>query len=192
MAPGLTPVLPGRTVETGRAEIIRNRFQAIRTWDIKTGSFPEEIKARGLGDATLPEYPWRDDGKLIWEAIHKYVASYLQHFYPSDQELQRDAEVQVCQHVLLCFGQGSSRSFSLMLLPWGILTIHSAAGSSEVMSERVVFTMILVPTSLCPCSTRVLPIFCCSAIHLNWWIMDVRVYHKRSYLLSALGTSLVS
>ena len=68
----------------------------MRTWHIKDASFPEDIKARGLeGTSTLPHYPWRDDGMLVWTAIHSFVASYLQHFYPSDEDLRRDSEVQV-------------------------------------------------------------------------------------------------
>ena len=59
-------------------------------------SFPEDIKARGLHDtATLPQYPWRDDGILVWIAIHKFVGSYFEHFYPSDADVEQDSEIQV-------------------------------------------------------------------------------------------------
>ena len=63
--------------------------EAVRNWDIKKMSFPEDIKSRGLDSSTLPKFPYRDDAQMIWDVLGEYVAAYLQHFYPTDDLLQQ-------------------------------------------------------------------------------------------------------
>jgi arachidonate 15-lipoxygenase len=58
-------------------------------------SLPNTFKIRGVEDAqALPDYPYRDDGLLIWDAIHDWVSSYLQIFYPNDLAVQNDRDIQ--------------------------------------------------------------------------------------------------
>jgi arachidonate 15-lipoxygenase len=56
---------------------------------------PMTLQRRGVDDPQLlPNYPYRDDALLIWEAIHSWVASYLQLFYADDQAVQNNPEIQ--------------------------------------------------------------------------------------------------
>jgi arachidonate 15-lipoxygenase len=58
-------------------------------------SLPKVLKARGTDDVQcLPNYPYRDDGLLIWDAIHEWVSSYLSLFYPNDSAVQNDVAIQ--------------------------------------------------------------------------------------------------
>ncbi len=58
-------------------------------------SLPNTLKSRGVDDLqALPDYPYRDDGLLIWDAIHDWVSSYLQLFYPNDLAIQNDRDIQ--------------------------------------------------------------------------------------------------
>ncbi len=58
-------------------------------------SLPKVLKARGTDDVQcLPNYPYRDDGLLIWDAIYEWVSSYLSLFYANDSAVQNDAAVQ--------------------------------------------------------------------------------------------------
>ena len=55
---------------------------------------PRRLKNQRLDDPNiLPHYPYRDDALLFWEAIHQWVADYLALYYPSDADLQEDAEL---------------------------------------------------------------------------------------------------
>jgi arachidonate 15-lipoxygenase len=64
-------------------------------WNLKDFAFPEEIKNRGMDDTErLPHYPYRDDGKLVWDAIKAFVSSYLRHFYPALDDIENDTELQ--------------------------------------------------------------------------------------------------
>ena len=67
---------------------------AVKSWSF-VGSQPRnEIAARGLLSAdVLPEYPYRDDALLLWDAIHAWVSDYVAIFYPSDAEVAADTEL---------------------------------------------------------------------------------------------------
>jgi hypothetical protein len=52
---------------------------------------PTELALRGVDDETvLPEYPYRDDGLLIWNAILKFVTGYVNHFYVTSAQIAED------------------------------------------------------------------------------------------------------
>ncbi|XP_076150077.1 hydroperoxide isomerase ALOXE3-like [Alosa pseudoharengus] len=51
---------------------------------------PEDI--RGL--ESIPNYYYRDDGLKLWEILDRYVRSMVEYYYPTDQEVQKDSELQ--------------------------------------------------------------------------------------------------
>jgi arachidonate 15-lipoxygenase len=56
---------------------------------------PHTFVSRGVDNPEqLPDYPYRDDALLIWEAIHQWVSDYLTLYYPSDQAVLEDPELQ--------------------------------------------------------------------------------------------------
>lgn len=56
---------------------------------------PKTFKHRKVDDSKLfPDYPYRDDSILIWEAIHAWVSSYLKLYYTSDKDVKNDIEIQ--------------------------------------------------------------------------------------------------
>lgn len=68
---------------------------AVRDWQLSACLLPNNLELRGVADAErLPDYPFRDDGLLIWAAIHEWVESYLRVYYRSDAELLADPELQ--------------------------------------------------------------------------------------------------
>jgi arachidonate 15-lipoxygenase len=42
----------------------------------------------------LPDYPYRDDGLLVWDALHRWVEDYLALYYGSDADVAGDYELQ--------------------------------------------------------------------------------------------------
>ena len=48
----------------------------------------------------LPQFPFRDDTLLLWEAIHRYVGDYLRLYYQTDQDVSADHELQGWIHEL--------------------------------------------------------------------------------------------
>ncbi len=66
-----------------------------KEWRLDEAAFPKEIANRKMDDAEiLPHYPFRDDGLLVWDSVKKFVAGYLQLYYPTPEDLAQDYELQ--------------------------------------------------------------------------------------------------
>ncbi|RWW29160.1 hypothetical protein GW17_00006322 [Ensete ventricosum] len=63
----------------------------------------------------LPDYPYADDGLLLWSAITSYVRSYLQLYYPDSDpgRIRSDSELQAWYHESINVGHGDHRD-----APW--------------------------------------------------------------------------
>jgi arachidonate 15-lipoxygenase len=56
---------------------------------------PKTFASRRVDDRTqLPDYPYRDDALLIWDAIYQWVSDYLSLYYLSDEDVCGDTELQ--------------------------------------------------------------------------------------------------
>jgi arachidonate 15-lipoxygenase len=56
---------------------------------------PTFLTKRGVDNPQqLPDYPYRDDALLIWQAIHDWVEHYLNLYYDQDQDVVNDNELQ--------------------------------------------------------------------------------------------------
>ncbi|RXN30294.1 arachidonate 5-lipoxygenase-like protein [Labeo rohita] len=73
----------------GMETLIKN---AMKTLTFKSLCLPEDIKARGMED--VPKYYYRDDGMMIWEAIHSFVSAVVKIYYGSNEAVQQDVEIQ--------------------------------------------------------------------------------------------------
>jgi arachidonate 15-lipoxygenase len=82
---GLAPQL-----SDGVAALLVDRL----AFDFNAHLLPNDIAARGVDDVhALPDYPYRDDGLLVWNAIAAWVNDYVNLYYASDLDVQRDTEV---------------------------------------------------------------------------------------------------
>ena len=64
-------------------------------YDFVANMLPADLKARGVDDpALLPDYPYRDDALLVWNAIAQWVGEYVTTYYSSDADVLGDFELQ--------------------------------------------------------------------------------------------------
>lgn len=64
-------------------------------YDFAANMLPADLKARGVDDpALLPDYPYRDDALLVWNAIAQWIGDYVATYYPSDADVIGDFELQ--------------------------------------------------------------------------------------------------
>jgi len=64
--------------------------------NVNTVSLPQTLAKRGVDDQTiLPNYPYRDDALLLWNAIKNWMSNYLGYYYKSDDEVKNDKELKL-------------------------------------------------------------------------------------------------
>lgn len=69
--------------------------EAAASWHFENFKLPNELKSRGVDDADLlPDYPYRDDGLLLWDSIGAFAREYVGLYYSSPASVQGDVEVQ--------------------------------------------------------------------------------------------------
>ncbi|XP_071966226.1 polyunsaturated fatty acid 5-lipoxygenase-like [Antedon mediterranea] len=76
----------------GSFKIVRNdcKTRTVQTTEV----LPTNLKARGVFDEdVLPNFHYRDDGLLIWNAIKKYVATVVNAYYKTDDQVENDFEL---------------------------------------------------------------------------------------------------
>jgi len=75
-------------------------------------AFPKTLKSRGVNDVTqLPVYPYRDDGILIWNAIHNWVKGYFSSYYSTDSSVFNDQDLQKWAAQLISQTGGRLKNF---------------------------------------------------------------------------------
>jgi arachidonate 15-lipoxygenase len=73
-------------------EMIHHRVEG---YDFYEKMLPTDLNNRGVSSSQdLPHYPYRDDGILIWDAIHQWCQEYVHTYYSSNREITRDYELQ--------------------------------------------------------------------------------------------------
>lgn len=79
---------------SGKASMELSSILYEKFWSFSSQALPKDLESRGLDTMdTIEDYPYRDDGLLIWAAIHKYVGSFLKLHYHSDEDVLSDAEL---------------------------------------------------------------------------------------------------
>ena len=80
----------GGSINTSRKLAVAG-VQTARATDLL---LPKTFAQRGVADpSVLPDYPYRDDALLHWDAIHRWVCDYLQLYYRSEADLLEDEEL---------------------------------------------------------------------------------------------------
>ena len=63
-------------------------------FDFTARMLPHDLAARGVGPGSaLADFPYRDDGLLVWEAIHDWARGYIGLYYTSDADVRADGEL---------------------------------------------------------------------------------------------------
>ncbi|KAL5218682.1 hypothetical protein ABZP36_019366 [Zizania latifolia] len=88
-------------------------------WRFDLEGLPADLIRRGVAveDATQPygirllidDYPYANDGLLLWSAIRSWVESYVQLYYPDARTVQSDLELQGWYHESIHVGHGDLR-----------------------------------------------------------------------------------
>ncbi|MEH1949805.1 MAG: lipoxygenase family protein [Nostoc sp.] len=67
----------------------------LQSYGFNSAILPKQFQQRGVDDPNLlPVYPYRDDALLVWDVIHQWVADYLNLYYTTDEDIQKDTALQ--------------------------------------------------------------------------------------------------
>ncbi len=87
---GYAETLQGGTLEA-TLDLMNRGMKALSFASLNPVS---DFAERGVSDTeALPDYPFRDDGTLIWDAVRAWVDGYLRLYYTSDADVAGDAEL---------------------------------------------------------------------------------------------------
>jgi arachidonate 15-lipoxygenase len=58
-------------------------------------ALPTFLRKHGVDSSRiLPDFPYRDDGLLVWNALKDYISRYIEIYYKSNRDIQEDFELQ--------------------------------------------------------------------------------------------------
>ncbi|XP_062195770.1 probable lipoxygenase 8, chloroplastic isoform X2 [Phragmites australis] len=88
-------------------------------WRFDTEALPADLIRRGMAEEdpkaehglklTIKDYPFANDGLLIWDAIKSWVQAYVSRFYPDAGSLAGDAELQAFWTEVRTVGHGDKK-----------------------------------------------------------------------------------
>jgi len=80
----------GGTIESSQLAAVQARL----SFDFYKKMTPVDFAERGVADPScLPDYPYRDDALLVWDAIHDWAAQYINIYYADDEAVTGDSEL---------------------------------------------------------------------------------------------------
>ncbi|XP_061347779.1 linoleate 13S-lipoxygenase 2-1, chloroplastic-like [Gastrolobium bilobum] len=87
-----------------------------KLWQFDLQALPNDLIHRGMAVAdpnaphglklSIEDYPFANDGLLIWDAINQWVTEYVNHYYPSPHIIESDQELQAWWTDIRTVGHG--------------------------------------------------------------------------------------
>ena len=86
--------------------------QTVQAWRFDDSMLPKELASRGVDDpALLPDYPYRDDARLVWDAIHTWIDRYVRLYYTTPADVLADTELQAWAGEIVAADGGRVKGF---------------------------------------------------------------------------------
>ncbi|MEO1046476.1 MAG: lipoxygenase family protein [Pseudomonadota bacterium] len=90
------------TIDSSQQAAVQDRL----AFDFYAHMPPAELAARNVNDAKkLPDYPYRDDALLVWQAIHDWATQYVRIYYADDAAVTGDTELTAWTNTLISEGK---------------------------------------------------------------------------------------
>lgn len=87
---GFVDVMFAAPIETTQQVVGKNRL----AFDFYASMLPVDLQNRNMMNRNvLPDFAYRDDGLLIWNAIANWVRDYINVYYTSDSDVDNDTEL---------------------------------------------------------------------------------------------------
>ena len=58
---------------------------------------------------TIEDYPYANDGLILWDTIKQWVTDYVNHYYPKPGQIESDEELQAWWEEIRTVGHGDKK-----------------------------------------------------------------------------------
>lgn len=113
----------GGTIETsfslGKYSMEFSSEAYAQQWRFDHQALPADLISRGMAvedesaphgiKLTIEDYPFANDGLLIWDAITQWATTYINHYYPQPNLVQSDEELQAWWKEIRTIGHGDKK-----------------------------------------------------------------------------------
>ncbi|KAL1086022.1 hypothetical protein V6Z11_D08G089400, partial [Gossypium hirsutum] len=89
-------------------------------WRFDHQALPADLIIRGMAEEdpnapyglrlTINDYPFANDGLLIWDALKQWVSAYVTHYYPNSSVVESDKELQEWWEEIRTVGHGDKKN----------------------------------------------------------------------------------
>ncbi|OCT96329.1 hydroperoxide isomerase ALOXE3 [Xenopus laevis] len=97
-----------KAVVTGSGGVPLLIAKAMKSLTYSTLCLPDDIQTRGV--KSIPNYFYRDDGMLVWQAVENFVSDIVNYYYKSNNDVANDPELQAWVAEIFHEGFLSNRS----------------------------------------------------------------------------------
>ncbi|KAG7559730.1 PLAT/LH2 domain superfamily [Arabidopsis thaliana x Arabidopsis arenosa] len=90
-----------------------------KLWRFDKEGLPADLIGRGLAEEDetaehglrlrIPDYPFANDGLILWDALKEWVTDYVKHYYPDDKLITSDEELQEWWKEVRTIGHGDKK-----------------------------------------------------------------------------------
>ncbi|KAK1397676.1 Lipoxygenase domain-containing protein [Heracleum sosnowskyi] len=90
-----------------------------KLWRFDHQALPADLVSRGMAEEDpnaphglkliIEDYPYANDGLILWDCIKQWVAYYVNHYYPKPSLVETDEELQAWWEEIRTFGYGDKK-----------------------------------------------------------------------------------
>ncbi|KAF2605880.1 hypothetical protein F2Q68_00045841 [Brassica cretica] len=91
-----------------------------KLWRFDREGLPADLISRGLAvedetaehglRLTIPDYPFANDGLMLWDALKEWVTDYVKHYYPDAEQVRSDEELKEWWNEVKNIGHGDKKN----------------------------------------------------------------------------------
>ncbi|KAK0606111.1 hypothetical protein LWI29_034218 [Acer saccharum] len=103
----------------GKYSIVLSSDAYDKQWRFDYQALPKDLISRGLAvedpsaphglKLTIEDYPYANDGLILWDAIKQWVSDYVNHYYPDPSLVESDKELQEWWSEIRNVGHGDKK-----------------------------------------------------------------------------------